>query len=237
MTRMCEGRVVRRHRRGPGDRPRPRRGTRRRGGARRGQRRRRARPSREAVDALDRVRAATPSATSATSSTASTAPSDLVATALDRWGRLDVVVNNAGITRDRMLVNLAESDWDDVLRVHLKSTFLVTQTAARHWRERSKAGEVVDGRVINTVSAVGLYGTRRAVQLRRRQGGDRLVHASSPRWSSARYGVTVNAVCPTALTDMTEDVLGETDDARPACSTRRGCRPRSCGWPRRCRPT
>ena len=82
----------------------------------------------------------------------------LLGTALDTWGRLDVVVNNAGIARDRMLVNLSEDDWDQVLQVHLKSTFLVTQRAARHWRAQTKAGEAVDARVVNTVSSVGLYG-------------------------------------------------------------------------------
>ena len=72
-----------------------------------------------------------------------------------------MVVNNAGIARDRMLVNLTEDDWDQVMQVHLKSTFLVTQRAARHWRERTKSGETgetVDARVVNTVSSVGLYG-------------------------------------------------------------------------------
>ena len=82
----------------------------------------------------------------------------LLGTALDTWGRLDVVANNAGIARDRMLVNLSEDDWDQVLQVHLKSTFLVTQRAARHWRAQTKAGEAVDARVVNTVSSVGLYG-------------------------------------------------------------------------------
>lgn len=76
------------------------------------------------------------------------APADgaqaLVSSALDSWGRLDVVVNNAGIARDRMLVDLGESDWDDVVRVHLESTFLVTQRAAQHWRARSKEGEDLD---------------------------------------------------------------------------------------------
>ena len=78
---------------------------------------------------------------------------ELLATALDAWGRLDVVVNNAGIARDRMLVNLTEDDWDAVLDVHLRSTFLVTQRAGRHWRERAKAGDTVDARVVNTAAA------------------------------------------------------------------------------------
>ena len=138
---------------------------------------------------------------------------DLIATAIERWSRLDVVVNNAGITRDRMLWNLEESDWDDVLRVHAKSTFLVTREAARHWRARSKAGDAVDGRVINTVSATGLYGNVGQTNYAAAKGAI----ASFTLVASmelARVGVTVNAVCPTALTDMTTDVLGATDDAK-----------------------
>jgi NAD(P)-dependent dehydrogenase (short-subunit alcohol dehydrogenase family) len=145
-------------------------------------------------------------------STASGA-SDLIATALDRWGRLDAVVNNAGITRDRMLINLDESDWDDVLRVHLKGTFLVTQRAARYWRERSKTGEPTDGRVINTVSGVGLYGHVGQSNYGAAKGAIASFTIIAAM-ELARYGVTVNAVCPTALTQMTETVLGETDDAR-----------------------
>ena len=139
---------------------------------------------------------------------------ELLRTALDTWGRLDVVVNNAGIARDRMLVNLSEDDWDDVLRVHLKSTFLVTQRAARHWRERSKAGDELDARVVNTVSSVGLYGNVGQANYAAAKGAIAsftLVAAMELQ----RYGVTVNALCPTALTAMTEPVgLGDTPDAK-----------------------
>jgi NAD(P)-dependent dehydrogenase (short-subunit alcohol dehydrogenase family) len=138
----------------------------------------------------------------------------LVAAAIDRWGRLDAVVNNAGIARDRMLVNMSEADWDSVLQVHLKSTFLVTQRAAQHWRERSKAGEEVDARVVNTVSSVGLYGNVGQANYAAAKGAT----ASFTLVASmelARYGVTVNALCPTALTPMTEAVgLADHEDAR-----------------------
>ncbi len=138
----------------------------------------------------------------------------LIAAAVDEWGRLDVVVNNAGIARDRMLVNLAEDDWDAVLAVHLKSTFLVTQRAARLWRERAKAGETVDGRVVNTVSSVGLYGHAGQANYAAAKGAI----ASFTLVASmelGRYGATVNALCPTALTPMTEAVgLGDTDEAK-----------------------
>ncbi len=141
----------------------------------------------------------------------------LVAAALDRWGRVDAVVNNAGIARDRMLVNLSEDDWDAVLRVHLKSTFLVTQQVAQHWRERTKAGEApeaVGGRVVNTVSSVGLYGNVGQANYAAAKGAIAsftLVAAME----LGRYGATVNALCPTALTPMTEAVgLGDHEDAR-----------------------
>ena len=138
----------------------------------------------------------------------------LIATALDAWGRIDVIVNNAGIARDRMLVNLAEDDWDAVLAVHLKSTFLATQRVARLWRERAKAGETVDGRVVNTVSSVGLYGHAGQANYAAAKGAI----ASFTLVASmelGRYGATVNALCPTALTPMTEAVgLGDTDEAK-----------------------
>lgn len=138
----------------------------------------------------------------------------LVFTALDAWERLDAVVNNAGIARDRMLVNLTEADWDAVLRVHLKSTFLVTQHAAQHWRERSKAGDDLDVRVVNTVSSVGLYGHVGQANYAAAKGAIAsftLVAAME----LGRYGATVNALCPTALTPMTEAVgLGESEMAR-----------------------
>lgn len=138
----------------------------------------------------------------------------LIGAAIDTWGRVDAVVNNAGIARDRMLVNLTEDDWDAVLAVHLKSTFLVTQRAARLWRDASKAGAVVDGRVVNTVSSVGLYGHVGQSNY----GAAKAGIASFTLTASmelARYGATVNALCPTALTPMTEAVgLGESDDAK-----------------------
>lgn len=138
----------------------------------------------------------------------------LLAAALDTWGRLDVVVNNAGIARDRMLVNLSDDDWDAVVAVHLRSTFLVTRRAAQHWRERAKAGDTVDARVVNTVSSVGLYGHVGQSNY----GAAKAAIASftlTTAMELGRYGATVNALCPTALTPMTEAVgLGDTDDGR-----------------------
>jgi NAD(P)-dependent dehydrogenase (short-subunit alcohol dehydrogenase family) len=166
-----------------------------------------------AVDALDATTAG--SAAGVVCDVSSTAGAEqLVGTALDTFGRLDAVVNNAGIARDRMLVNLSEDDWDAVLAVHLKSTFLVTQQAARHWRDRSKAGEQPDARVINTVSAVGLYGNVGQANYAAAKGAI-ASFTTVAAMELGRYGVTANAVCPTALTPMTEAVgLGETEEAR-----------------------
>jgi NAD(P)-dependent dehydrogenase (short-subunit alcohol dehydrogenase family) len=165
--------------------------------------------------AVDALRAAGGRAAGHVGDVSTAAGADgLLGVAVDTWGRLDVVVNNAGIARDKMLVNMAEEDWDAVVGVHLKSTFLVSQGAARHWRSRSKAGDAVDARVVNTVSSVGLYGHVGQSNY----GAAKAAIASLTLISAmelARYGVTVNALCPTALTPMTEAVgLGDTDDAR-----------------------
>jgi NAD(P)-dependent dehydrogenase (short-subunit alcohol dehydrogenase family) len=125
--------------------------------------------------------------------------------ALDTWGTIDVVVNNAGILRDRMVVNMTEDDWDAVLRVHLKSTFATTHYAAARWRELAKEGDAVDARIINTTSASGIYGAVGQSNYGAAKAGIAAFTVITAR-ELHRYGVTVNAICPTALTRMTEDV-------------------------------
>ncbi|GAA3983105.1 SDR family oxidoreductase [Actinomadura viridis] len=133
----------------------------------------------------------------------------LVATAIEAFGRLDVLVNNAGFLRDRMLVNLAEDEWDAVMRVHLKGHFLPLKHAGRHWRAESKAGRPVDARVVNTSSGAGLLGSVGQGNYSAAKAGIvglTLVAAAE----LGRYGVTVNAIAPAARTRMTEEVFAQT---------------------------
>jgi NAD(P)-dependent dehydrogenase (short-subunit alcohol dehydrogenase family) len=130
----------------------------------------------------------------------------LVQTALDAFGRLDVVVANAGILRDRMLVNMTPEDWDSVLRVHLRGTFCTVQRAAAHWRERSKAGDPVDARVICTSSAAGLYGNIGQANYAAAKAGI-AAFTTVAAAELGRYGVTANAIAPAARTRMTEDLF------------------------------
>ncbi|AJC53797.1 SDR family oxidoreductase [Streptomyces sp. 769] len=133
----------------------------------------------------------------------------LVATALDTFGRLDALVNNAGFLRDRMLVNLDEDDWDAVMRVHLKGHFLPLKHAAAHWRAETKAGRTPDARVVNTSSGAGLLGSVGQGNYSAAKAGIlglTLVAAAE----LARYGVQVNALAPAARTRMTEQTFAET---------------------------
>jgi NAD(P)-dependent dehydrogenase (short-subunit alcohol dehydrogenase family) len=130
----------------------------------------------------------------------------LVETAVEAFGRLDVLVNNAGVVRDRMLVSTSEQEWDDVVRVHLKAHFLTMRHAAAHWRTRAKAGEEVAGRVINTSSGAGLWGSVGQSNYSAAKAGIlglTLVAAAE----LARYGVTVNAIAPSARTRMTASLF------------------------------
>jgi len=130
----------------------------------------------------------------------------LVQQTVDQLGRLDILVNNAGILRDRMLVNMTEAEWDAVINVHLKGHFSPTQHAATYWRERSKAGEEVRGRVINTASPSGVFGNVGQANYGAAKAGIAAFTLIAAQ-ELGRYGVTVNCIAPNARTRMTEDTF------------------------------
>jgi NAD(P)-dependent dehydrogenase (short-subunit alcohol dehydrogenase family) len=130
----------------------------------------------------------------------------LVEHALDVYGRLDILVNNAGILRDRMLVNMDESEWDAVIAVHLKGHFAPTRHAAAHWRDRAKAGEDVRGRVINTSSPSGVFGNVGQANYGAAKAGIAMLSIIASQ-ELGRYGVTVNCIAPNARTRMTESAF------------------------------
>ncbi len=128
----------------------------------------------------------------------------LVESALDRWGRLDALVNNAGILRDRTVVNMSAEEWDAVIRVHLRGTFAPTRHAAAYWRELAKSGQDVDARIINTTSSSGLYGNSGQSNYGAAKAGI-AAFTIITSLELARYGVMVNAIAPLAHTRMTDD--------------------------------
>jgi NAD(P)-dependent dehydrogenase (short-subunit alcohol dehydrogenase family) len=130
----------------------------------------------------------------------------LVQTAVESFGGLDVLVNNAGILRDRMLVNMTIDEWDSVIKVHLRGTFATSHHAAVYWRERSKAGDDVDARLINTSSSSGIYGNVGQSNYGAAKAGIASFTVITAM-ELERYGVTVNAIAPAALTRMTEDLV------------------------------
>lgn len=146
---------------------------------------------------------------------------EMIHHAIDTYGRLDALINNAGILRDRMLVNMQESEWDAVINVHLKGTFAPAHHAAQYWREQSKAGNTIDARLINTTSVSGIYGNPGQTNYGAAKAGIAAFSVISAR-ELGRYGVTVNCIAPGALTRLTEDLQpGEiTDEMRQAQSPR-----------------
>jgi NAD(P)-dependent dehydrogenase (short-subunit alcohol dehydrogenase family) len=133
----------------------------------------------------------------------------LVDTALTAFGRLDVLVNNAGFLRDRMLANLGEDEWDSVIRVHLKGHFAPLRHAAAHWRLEAKAGRQPDARVINTSSGAGLLGSVGQGNYAAAKAGIAALTVNAAA-ELVRYGITVNAIAPAARTRMTEQTFAET---------------------------
>jgi NAD(P)-dependent dehydrogenase (short-subunit alcohol dehydrogenase family) len=157
------------------------------------------------------------------------AAKEMIDQAIDTFGGLDVLVNNAGILRDRMLTNMTEDEWDLVIKVHLKGTFAPARHAAAYWRERAKAGEPNDARLINTTSVSGIYGNPGQTNYgAAKQGiaGFTFIAALELQ----RYGVTVNAIAPGALTRLTEDLgPGDRSEEEKAAMSPRWVAP-LCTW-------
>ena len=130
----------------------------------------------------------------------------LVQRAVDTFGRLDILVNNAGILRDRMLVNMEEAEWDSVIQVHLKGHFAPTRHAAAYWRDRSKSGEEVRARVVNTASPSGVFGNVGQTNYSTAKAGIAAFTIVAAQ-ELGRYGVTVNCIAPNARTRMTESAF------------------------------
>ena len=134
----------------------------------------------------------------------------LIQTAIDTFGGLDTVVNNAGILRDRMFVNMSIDDWDAVMKVHLRGTFAPTKHAVTYWRERSKAGNPAVARIVNTSSPSGIFGNIGQANYGAAKAGIAAFTQilGEELW---RYGVLANAIAPSALTGMTEGLTGYVD--------------------------
>ncbi len=132
----------------------------------------------------------------------------LIRQAVDEFGDINILVNNAGILRDAMSFNMTEEEWDAVIKVHLKGHFVPSKFVAAHWREQSKAGNEVYGRIINTASEAGLHGNAGQLNYGAAKAGIAAMAVILAR-ELGKYGVTANAIAPRALTAMTEDIFPE----------------------------
>ncbi|ORW98159.1 3-ketoacyl-ACP reductase [Mycobacterium sp. IEC1808] len=163
----------------------------------------------DASDVIDEINSAGAKAVAVAGDISQRATADeLVATA-DGLGGLDIVVNNAGITRDRMLFNMSDEEWDLVIAVHLRGHFLLTRNAATYWRTKAKdAGGHIFGRIVNTASEAGLVGPVGQANYGAAKAGIISLTLTAAR-ALGRYGVCANAICPRARTAMTADVFGD----------------------------
>jgi NAD(P)-dependent dehydrogenase (short-subunit alcohol dehydrogenase family) len=163
-------------------------------------------------DVFDEVAAAGSKAVAVEGDISLRATADEIVTTADGLGGLDIVVNNAGITRDKMLFNMSDEDWDAVIAVHLRGHFLLTRNAATYWRAKAKEGDgSVYGRIINTSSEAGLTGPVGQANYGAAKAGIIQLTLTAAR-ALERYGVRANAIAPRARTAMTADVFGDAPD-------------------------
>jgi NAD(P)-dependent dehydrogenase (short-subunit alcohol dehydrogenase family) len=167
----------------------------------------------DASDVIDEIGAAGAKAVAVTGDISERATADELVSCADGLGGLDIVVNNAGITRDRMLFNMSDEDWDQVIAVHLRGHFLLTRNAATYWRAKAKdTGGSVYGRIVNTSSEAGLTGPVGQANYGAAKGGIIQLTLTAAR-ALGRYGVCANAICPRARTAMTAEVFGAAPEA------------------------
>ncbi|MBS9534460.1 3-oxoacyl-ACP reductase [Mycobacterium sp. M1] len=167
-------------------------------------------PALASSDVIDEITAAGGKAVAVAGDISARSTADELVSTADGLGGLSVVVNNAGITRDKMLFNMADEDFDAVIAVHLRGHFLLTRNAAAYWRGKAKEAEggTVYGRIVNTSSEAGLMGPVGQANYGAAKAGITALTLTASR-ALSRYGVTANAICPRARTAMTADVFGE----------------------------
>jgi 3-oxoacyl-[acyl-carrier protein] reductase len=166
----------------------------------------------DASDVLDEIAAAGSKAVAVSGDISQRGTADELVTCADGLGGLHIVVNNAGITRDRMLFNMTDEDWDAVIAVHLRGHFLLTRNAAAYWRAKAKdLGGSLYGRLINTSSEAGLSGPAGQANYGAAKAGITALTLTAAK-ALGRYGVRANAICPRARTAMTAEVFGEAPD-------------------------
>jgi NAD(P)-dependent dehydrogenase (short-subunit alcohol dehydrogenase family) len=166
----------------------------------------------DASDVLAEIAAAGTKAVAVAGDISQRSTADELIACAEALGGLDIVVNNAGITRDRMLFNMTDEDWDAVIAVHLRGHFLLTRNAATYFRNKAKENDgTVYGRIVNTSSEAGLSGPVGQANYGAAKAGITALTLTAAR-ALGRYGVTANAICPRARTAMTADVFGEVPD-------------------------